>query len=335
MSEDRGDGVLFLIPEDFPKSELVDVLPDRLIAEVRRYNSTRVDEAKIKLRVALHVGEIRRHEHGWIGAPVTTAFRILDSAEAKLSLQSSDGVAALIASDSFYSETIVQRPTASPGSYHRIDVQLKAYTGRAWLRMLGPSGVQAPALSVLEPFQSSGRSPEQDLATSEVTIHTSGDDGTAVRDAVVELLVSAGYVIVDRREAELGSWFQRMFVRQTDPLAAAETAWAVTNEVKSARVGSVLQAGEVVVTTRPQPTREERLADSAARLLEAIRGHDEVLVYLPPLLLIKIGPQVLSWEATDEELAIIAANPHLLHSPRELLASFANATGQNGASDVV
>ncbi|WP_170176220.1 hypothetical protein [Lentzea flaviverrucosa] len=321
--EDRGDGALILIPKDFPKSELVDVLPDRLVAELRRYNATKVDAAKIKLRVAVHEGEIRKNEHGWMGGQVALAFRMLDEPEAKLALQRSDGVVALIASDSFYSETILRRPGTSPEAYRRIDVQVKNFTGQAWLRLVGTG-------------EGPGRFRWQDPSVDEVTIHTSGDDGTSVRDAVVHLLESAGYVIVDRQNPELGSWFQRMFVRPLDPdaakVSAAEIACAVTNEVKSAMVGSVIQAGEVLVTSHPQSTREERLVDSAARLLEAIRDHEEVLVYLPPLLLVKIGPRVLSWEPTDEERAIITANPHLLHSPGELLALFASTTRQNGAS---
>jgi hypothetical protein len=254
-------------------------------------------------------------------------------------LRHSDGLLAMIASDHFYTEVIMQDPGTAPESYRQIEVLIKSFKGHAWLRVLGSSGgvdyIGQASPPVLELDESPVLSPELGLGAGEVTIHTSGDDGTSVRDAVVELLKSAGYVIVDQHEVELGSWFQRMFVRQLDPSAAKEIACAVTNEVKSATVGSVIQAGEFRVTYLPQQTDQERLVDSAARLLEAIRGHEEVLVYLPPLLLIKIGPQVLTWEVTDKERAIITANPHLLHSPRELLALFVSTTRQDGASDAI
>ncbi|WP_188136151.1 VMAP-C domain-containing protein [Lentzea indica] len=140
-TEDRGDGALILVPAVFPKSELADKLPGRLVAEIRRYNSTRVDAAKIKLRVAVHSGDIRKNTHGWVGIPVNLAFRLLDAQEAKLALRRSDGVVAMIASDHFYSEVILQDPGTAPESYRRIDVTIKTFTGHAWLRLHGEDAV--------------------------------------------------------------------------------------------------------------------------------------------------------------------------------------------------
>lgn len=135
--EDRGDGALILVPPTFPKSELADKLPDRLVAEVRRYNSTRNDEARIKLRVAVHSGDIRKDDHGWIGPPVNVAFRLLDAHDAKVALRQSDGLLALVASDHFYTEVIMQDPGTAPEAYRRINVMIKTYTGHAWLRLHG------------------------------------------------------------------------------------------------------------------------------------------------------------------------------------------------------
>jgi hypothetical protein len=136
-TEDRGDGALILIPSAFPKSELADKLPDRLVTEIRRFNSTRVAEARMKLRVAVHSGEIRKDDHGWIGLPVNLAFRILDAQDAKLALRHSDGLLAMIASDHFYTEVIKQDPGTAPESYRQIEVMIKSFKGHAWLRLHG------------------------------------------------------------------------------------------------------------------------------------------------------------------------------------------------------
>ncbi|WP_143035851.1 hypothetical protein [Lentzea fradiae] len=136
-AEDRGDGALILVPPTFPKSSLADKLPDRLVAEVRRYNSTRVDEARIKLRMAMHAGDIRKDDHGWVGPSVNTAFRLLDAHDAKVALRQSDGLLALVASDHFYSEVISQDPGTAPETYRRIEVLIKSFTGHAWLRLHG------------------------------------------------------------------------------------------------------------------------------------------------------------------------------------------------------
>jgi hypothetical protein len=37
---------MVLVPADVPKSRLADLLPDRLVAELRRYNATRVSPAR-------------------------------------------------------------------------------------------------------------------------------------------------------------------------------------------------------------------------------------------------------------------------------------------------
>ncbi|MCP2247889.1 hypothetical protein LX86_006658 [Lentzea aerocolonigenes] len=136
-TEDRGDGALILIPATFPKSELADKLPDRLVTEIRRFNSTRVAEARMKLRVAVHSGDIRKDTHGWIGLPVNLAFRILDAHEAKLALRHSEGLLAMIASDHFYTEVILQDPGTAPESYRQIEVLIKTFKGHAWLRLHG------------------------------------------------------------------------------------------------------------------------------------------------------------------------------------------------------
>ncbi|MFD5824325.1 hypothetical protein [Lentzea sp. NPDC060358] len=142
--EDRGDGMMILVPPTFPKSQLADKLPDRLLSEIRRFNSTRVAEARMKLRVAVHSGEIYQDEHGWTGLALIAAFRILDAQDAKVALRHSDGLLALIASDHFYTEVIQQDPGTAPEAYRQIEVTIKSYKGHAWLRLHGENARSSP-----------------------------------------------------------------------------------------------------------------------------------------------------------------------------------------------
>ncbi len=150
-SEDRGDGMLILVPATFPKSELADKLPERLLSEIRRFNSTRVAEARMKLRVAVHAGDIRKDDHGWIGLPVIVAFRILDAHDAKVALRHSDGLLAMIASDHFYTEVILQDPGTAPEAYRQIEVLIKSFKGHAWLRLHGENPGPSRHPPVTEP----------------------------------------------------------------------------------------------------------------------------------------------------------------------------------------
>jgi hypothetical protein len=135
--EDRGDGALILVPPTVSKSTLAERLPDRLVAALRRYNSTRVLPSQFKLRVGLHSGDIRHDGHGWVGHAVNLAFRILEVPEAKAALATSDSVVALISSEHFYAEVIEQDPGTDPEAYRQIAVSIKTFTGNAWLRLLG------------------------------------------------------------------------------------------------------------------------------------------------------------------------------------------------------
>jgi hypothetical protein len=56
--EDRGDGALILIPPEVPKTRLVTGLPDRLAAAVSRHDGRCGVHERMRLRVALHAGEV-------------------------------------------------------------------------------------------------------------------------------------------------------------------------------------------------------------------------------------------------------------------------------------
>jgi class 3 adenylate cyclase len=136
-AEDRGDGALILIPPDISKSMLVDRLPERLIAALRRHNATRTEAARFKLRVGIHAGDIRWNAPGWVGHAVNEASRIVEVAEVKSALAQSDGLLALIVSDHFYTEVIKQDPGVAPEEYLRIQASVKTFSGVIWLRLPG------------------------------------------------------------------------------------------------------------------------------------------------------------------------------------------------------
>jgi TM2 domain-containing membrane protein YozV len=56
--ENTGDGAMIQLPAEVAKADLVALLPDRMLAELRRYNAAHADEARVQLRVALHAGEV-------------------------------------------------------------------------------------------------------------------------------------------------------------------------------------------------------------------------------------------------------------------------------------
>ncbi len=55
--EDRGDGVLVLVPPQVPKAVLVTRVPLELAAALTRHNRACGHAARIRLRMAVHDGE--------------------------------------------------------------------------------------------------------------------------------------------------------------------------------------------------------------------------------------------------------------------------------------
>jgi antiphage defense system Thoeris ThsA-like protein len=139
--EDRGDGALILIPPEVPKSVLAVHLPEGLLRALRRYNAVHSAQAAVKLRVALHAGEVRHDSQGAVSQAINLAFRLLDAGAARVALRRTASVLVLIASDQFYQDVISQDPAAAPLEYQRISVAVKQTVAQAWLRipMVGDS----------------------------------------------------------------------------------------------------------------------------------------------------------------------------------------------------
>jgi class 3 adenylate cyclase len=137
MREDRGDGLLILVPAEVPKAVLVDELPETLADALAAHNKRHPTEEQIRLRLALHAGEIVQDEHGVTSSSLTHTFRILEAPVLKATLAASSGVLAIISSTWFYDEVIWQSDLSQSDSYEEAEVTCKETTTRAWIRVVG------------------------------------------------------------------------------------------------------------------------------------------------------------------------------------------------------
>ncbi|MFC0430325.1 hypothetical protein [Kutzneria buriramensis] len=136
---DVGDSLLVLLPADVPKVLTVDRLPHRLTAMLRRHNQTHAAGAQMRLRMAVHAGEVHHDRHGTAGESVIHACRLLDAEELRAALAGAAEELALIISDGFYLGTVRHDPALSPASFRRITVSVKETEAYAWLRAGGPA----------------------------------------------------------------------------------------------------------------------------------------------------------------------------------------------------
>jgi tetratricopeptide (TPR) repeat protein len=131
--EDRGDGVLILVPAEVPKGLLVESLPSALVAALRTHNGTHPGQERIRLRMALHAGEVNYDENGVTSAAVNLTFRLLDATALKAALASSSGVLALIASSWFFEEVVRHSAAAAAAAYRPAEVAVKETTAIGWI----------------------------------------------------------------------------------------------------------------------------------------------------------------------------------------------------------
>lgn len=149
--EDRGDGVLVIIPSTVAKSILVERLPDRLDAALRAHNAGRPGNERIRLRLSLHAGEIQHDEHGVTSRAVNLAFRLLDAEEFKQAHARSAGLLSIITSKWFFDEVVWHCANGERDAYRQIRVVAKETDAVAWIRLVDrdPDVLAAPTVLVL------------------------------------------------------------------------------------------------------------------------------------------------------------------------------------------
>jgi hypothetical protein len=130
--EDRGDGIFILVDPEVPKSVFAEALPSALVTALCRHNGLHPDPERIRLRMALHAGEVTFDQHGATAASVNLAFRLLECGPVKAALAASPGVMAVIASSWFFEE-VVRHSMADPAQYHAVLVAVKETTTTGWI----------------------------------------------------------------------------------------------------------------------------------------------------------------------------------------------------------
>jgi class 3 adenylate cyclase len=143
--EDRGDGVLILVPPDVPKARLITGLAERLETILNRHNAAsagpgdeRTAATQIRLRVAVHAGEVTFDKHGVVGAAINHTFRLADAPPLRAALAKSLDPCVLIVSDWFYGNVVYHHQGARPDSYQNVDCEVKGTQLSAWLRVPEP-----------------------------------------------------------------------------------------------------------------------------------------------------------------------------------------------------
>jgi class 3 adenylate cyclase len=139
---DRGDGAFWLLSASTPKVMLTGPFIAALRAGLEAHKRVSAPEAHMRLRVALHAGEVSRDQHGWVGEDLNTACRLVDLQSLRDALtQAANSLVAVAVSDAWYRSTIRHDyPGIDSASYHPMPFRAKEVNQTAWITVPGFSG---------------------------------------------------------------------------------------------------------------------------------------------------------------------------------------------------
>jgi len=141
LKRDTGDGMIVVVPPHFPKFRLLLPLLSQLAAELARYNVVAEPALRIRVRVAIHAGEVTLDEYGVTGRPKVLLARLLDSRVLRDALVDApeDSPVVVLVSDRFHEDVQDQGgPGLDTMSYRQVLVNEKETEVLAWLHVPTP-----------------------------------------------------------------------------------------------------------------------------------------------------------------------------------------------------
>ncbi|URM94089.1 cyclic nucleotide-binding domain-containing protein [Actinomadura madurae] len=127
--EDRGDGVLLVVPPGVPASTPADPLVRAFAERIARHDRAAAEELRFRVRVAVDTGPVLAGPDGVTGDVLARAARLLGAGVLRRRLASGPAVLGLIVSSP------VHRAVAGTGpAFERVEVE-GAGLGTAWLRL--------------------------------------------------------------------------------------------------------------------------------------------------------------------------------------------------------
>lgn len=149
-SEDRGDALVLLVPGTVPKTDLLGGFVRALVRELREHSRNHTGDREMRLRVAVHAGEVARHGAGWVGADLNTAFRMADMEPLRRALAGAPGAVLSLAVSHVLHQGVVRHghPGLEAAEFAPAVLSAKEIRDETvWIRVPGhpwPPGLRTP-----------------------------------------------------------------------------------------------------------------------------------------------------------------------------------------------
>jgi CRP-like cAMP-binding protein len=133
--DDRGDGLLTIVPPNVPTAKIIQHLHKELPAALEDHNRAHPDAARIQLRVAVNVGPVVTDTMGVTGEAIIIAARLVDAPLFKEKMDKARAALGVIASTFIYESVLRHNP--SLGGYFQVRVDVKESSTLAWVKLFG------------------------------------------------------------------------------------------------------------------------------------------------------------------------------------------------------
>lgn len=136
--QDQGDAFLILVRPDITKALLIDDLVRELVTALRRFNRNRLPQAQMRLRVAMHAGEVHLDGTGFGGESVIAVMRLIDADSLREALKTAPHDLAVVVSEQLHRDVVLQQYRGiDPAEYREVRVTRKQFAQPAWIRVPG------------------------------------------------------------------------------------------------------------------------------------------------------------------------------------------------------
>ncbi|MFF9345872.1 hypothetical protein [Streptomyces sp. NPDC014734] len=149
LRHDLGDGMRVTAPAGTRKSALIHPLVHELALRLRAHNRDAAPRARMRVRVALHAGDVHLAPTGEVaGSPLEVLSRLLDAPPARAALAGAPEAVtvSLLLSRHFYEETVRNgHHGLYPEDFREVGFTVKEHTADAWLHLPGGALPREPA----------------------------------------------------------------------------------------------------------------------------------------------------------------------------------------------
>ena len=135
-SEDRGDGLLTVVPPSVSTGRVLDQVLKKLLTALEWHNFAQRDSARFQLRFAVNVGPVVSDTMGVSGEAIIVVARLVEASSFKQAIAKSTASLGVIASPFVY-ETVIRHGSnpSDVGAYSQVPVEVKESYTTAWIKL--------------------------------------------------------------------------------------------------------------------------------------------------------------------------------------------------------